>query len=246
MGKKQKEQVVKQQPWAPGAAAAQDFLGQAQGLMNSGGMYSPETQQAQQMSLGQVNDPNSMLNTGLNQFQNTLSGNMMNPETNPYLGAMMDRAMSPVDAQFSMAGRSGSDLHGFNRYEAAAPIYNQERALQHQATMAAPGMSQAGAGIMGQVGGQLDPMQTLQNYGGLIQPFAGMGQQQSSPMYRNQGAGALGGAATGAGLYGMLGSGGIGAAGASGIGTSAGLGSAGMMAGIAPWMLGGAVLGGLL
>ena len=284
MGKKQKEQVVKQQPWAPGAAAAQDFLGQAQGLMNSGGMYSPETQQAQQMSLGQVNDPNSMLNTGLNQFQQTMQGR--DPSTplmgqsfgntdvmnNPALQSMMDRAMSSADSQFSQAGRSGSGLHAFNRMELAAPYmfdqYNRERGFeandlqqrraleaqmtgmergfQESAINRAPGMSQAGAGIMGQVGAQRDPMQTLQNYGGLIQPFAGMGQQQSSPMYRNQGAGALGGAATGAGLYGMLGSGGIGAAGASGIGTSAGLGSAGMMAGIAPWMLGGAVLGGLL
>jgi len=70
--------------------------------------------------------------------------------------------------------------------------------------MAAPGMSQAGAGIMGQVGAQRDPMQTLQNYGGLISPFIGMGSQQSSPMHRNQGAGMLGGAAMGAGIGSMM------------------------------------------
>ena len=197
MGKKQKQQVVKQEPWAPGAAAAQDFLSRAQGLMSSGGMYSPETQQAQQMSMGQVNDPNSMLNTGLNQFQNTLSGNMMNPEQNPGYAAALDRAMAPADAAFSSAGRSGSGLHGFNRWEMAAPIYNQERAMQNQAMMAAPGMSQARGNALSLVGQQRDPLTTLQNYGGLLTPMMGMGGSQSSPIHRNKTAGALGGAMTG-------------------------------------------------
>lgn len=104
----------------------------------------------------------------------------------------------------------------FNNYEA-------ERGRQGSAALAAPGMAQADyadAQQLGQVGAQREelggrvltdsinrwdfeqnnPQRKLQNYQAAISGNMGGTQTSTTPLYRNQAAGALGGASTGAGL----------------------------------------------
>lgn len=111
--------------------------------------------------------------------------------------------------------------------DAAAPYqfnnYEAERGRMGSAALASPGMAQADyadIGQLGQVGAQREelggrvltdainrwdfeqnaPQRKLQNYQAAISGNMGQTQTTTTPLYRNQAAGALGGASTGAGL----------------------------------------------
>lgn len=161
---------------------------------------------------------------------------------NPNLDEVIRRASADVNSQFAGMGRYGSGAHAdalFSR--AAAPIryadYAQERANQLTAVGQAPGFEMVPFQLHS--ARTAAPYEGIRNYLDLLNPIARGGSQQSSPIYRNPLAGALGGAAGGAALGSALGAttlagGGLGAGGA-------------LMAAPALWpfLLGGALLGGL-
>lgn len=122
------------------------------------------------------------LQNAQNQLQNTISGNMLNPQTNHYLQSYYNAAAQPLTQQFQQvtdpsilgnAVKSGNlfssapQQNEFNAQQALAqglgnlganiyePAYQQERQLQQQAIGMEPGIAQA----------QYLPAQELMNIG---------------------------------------------------------------------------------
>lgn len=170
----------------------------------------------------------------------TIRGDRLNQ--NPYLDEVIRRASADVNSQFAGMGRYGSGAHMDSLFtRAAGPIryadYAQERANQLAAIQAAPGFEMAPFQL--HAARTAAPYEGIRNYLELLNPIARGGSEQSTPIYRNPMAGAVGGALGGA----ALGS----AAGAAGL-AGGGLGAGGaLMAAPALWpfLLGGALLGGL-
>lgn len=169
-------------------------------------------------------------------LRGTIRGDYLNG--NPYLDQVVQRAMQDVNSQFERSGRYGSGAQMDALFSSAvAPLryqdYNNERARQLAAVSAAPGFDLAPYQMYSaQVAA---PYEGIRNYLGLANEVAGRGgtTSQSSPIYNNPLAGALGGAALGAGLGAMTAT--PAAAAAGGIGAVGGW----------PFLLGGALLGGL-
>lgn len=133
-------------------------------------------------------------------------------------------------AQGELAGRIGDSFAG---------LYNQERARQQGALSMAPQMAALAyqpAQQLANVGAALEAEQDMQNNAdqvnldnyisriGGVAPFAGDTRTKVMPMYRNRGAGLLGGAMSGAQFGGKLGSAipGLGTAWGTGLGALGG------------------------
>jgi len=180
----------------------QDIAGRAQGLYQPG--LTPEQQQA----ISQARAPSSLAQAGLGTLQGTARGDFLfgGPGFNAAYQAAANKIIPQVNSQFALTGRSGSGLAQTAQTQALADAfasqYGQERGLQQQAAMAAPGAAQQQA----QYGINLANLPqdllygNLSNYANIINPQLGAGgtSTQSSQLYRNAGAGALGGALTGA------------------------------------------------
>ena len=156
---------------------------------------------------------------------------------NPNLDEVIRRASADVNSQFEGMGRYGSGAHLDQLFSrAAAPIryqdYATERANQLNAVQAAPGFEMAPFQLYS--ARTAAPYEGIKNYLDLLNPIARGGSQQSSPIYRNPLAGALGGGLAGYTLGGAAGS----AYAGSAIDAAMGAGSS-----FGPW---GALLGGAL
>lgn len=150
---------------------------------------------------------------------------------NPYLDDVIRRSMRDVNSQFEGGSRYGSGAHMDALFSsAAAPLryqdYSRERSNQIQAVTNAPAFQGAVA---------MAPYSGINAYLDTVLPIARGGQQQTSPIYSNPLAGAAGGALAGAALA---------PAGASFMGSAATATTAAVPA-LWPWLLGGALLGGL-
>lgn len=185
MGKKQGQQTVSNAPWGPVQAPLMQGITEAQRIYGTPMMGSRRG----------PNDPElNLVNSAATELQRTINGDRFG--SNPYLEAMIQRAGADVNSQFSGMGRYGSGAHIDQLLSRAAlPIryqnYAQERQNQLNAVQQAEGMNQS---VLG------EPYGPLREYLSTIAPFAGAGGTQSSPIYRNQAAGALGGAAAAGGL----------------------------------------------
>lgn len=115
---------------------------------------------------------------------------------NPYLEDVIRRASADVNSQFAGMGRYGSGAHMDQLFsKAAAPIryedYARERANQLAAVQAAPGFEMAPYQLYGAQ--QAAPYEGIRNYLDLVGNIGRGGGSQSSPIYNNPLAGALGG-----------------------------------------------------
>lgn len=176
-------------------------------------------------------DEFGLLDPAAQELKATITGQRFNQ--NPYLEDVIARARSGVNSIFEGSGRYGSGSHLDQLFtKAEAPIryqnYATERQNQLNAVQAAPGFEMAPYQLYS--ARQAAPYEGLRNYLGLANSIAGQGGDQSQPIYKNPLAGALGGAALGAGVGSMTA-----AAGATGLAAVGGW----------PFLLGGALLGGL-
>jgi len=188
----------------------QDIAGRAQGLYQPG--LTPEQQQA----ISQARAPSSLAQAGLGTLQGTARGDFLfgGPGFNAAYQAAANKIIPQVNSQFALAGRSGSGLAQTAQTQALADAfasqYGQERGLQQQAAMAAPGAAQQQA----QYGINLANLPqdllygNLSNYSNIINPQLGAGgtSTQSSQLYRNPASGFLGGGLAGLGVASSLGS----------------------------------------
>src|SRR5438132_11753350 len=80
------------EPWSAVQPYLRDIFSRGQGLANQPAQ-SPFTIQAQQMAAQRAMDPNSLVGRAQGTLGNTISGQYLNPSTNPYLaGAEIGRA----------------------------------------------------------------------------------------------------------------------------------------------------------
>jgi len=176
--------------------------------------FAPESEMALQMQRNRALDPNSMTATS----QNVINQNLMG--TNPLMSMAFKPVIDSVTSQFSKAGRYGSGANQGAMASALAPYAYQ---AQKDALKLAPSYQNLDAQQLAQVGSarESDAMaslqdninrfnyeqniddQKLQNYMGVVGGGT-VGSQSIQPVFRNQGASALGGAMGGAQLAGMI------------------------------------------
>lgn len=160
----QRAQALQQQP-AYGAGNPNAFLA----------AQSPFTLQAQQMAATQAQDPNSLVSQAQNQLGATISGQYLNPGTNPAWAPMAQRitdaystgTAAQTDAAAARANALGGS--GYNQQTQlnqrslgdslaglAGNLYNTERGNQLNALGMAPGLQTANISQLAGVGGAQD------------------------------------------------------------------------------------------
>ena len=177
--------------------------------------FSPESDMALNMVRDRALDPNSM--TAMS--QNVINQNLMG--TNPLMQMAFAPVIDSVTSQFSKAGRYGSGANQSSMTSALAPYAYQ---AQQDALKMAPTYQNLDAQQLAQVGAsrEADAMaqlqdnlarfnyeqnvddQKLKNYMGIVGGGT-VGSNTVEPIFRNQGASALGGAMAGAQLGSMSG-----------------------------------------
>ncbi|MDE2440171.1 MAG: hypothetical protein KGP14_04030 [Betaproteobacteria bacterium] len=155
---------------------------------------------------------------GLAYSMGDTAANMYNNAFNTAQGNMYGTANNMAGLGLSNAQSNANRDLSTQQFNANLSLQNNAQAMaQSQQQMA---NRQAGMGMMGTAYGLSDNnynqqiqnlnapqdynYQNMAKYGSLINPLAGMGSSQSSPIYSNQTAGLLGGALTGAQIYGLL------------------------------------------
>jgi len=187
-----------------------DIAGQAQNLFQTQTDFANEMEQALQLQTQRALDPNSMTGTAQAQNLATVSGDYLygGPAFDAAYQAAANKIIPQVQSQFGVAGRSGSGLAQTAMTsaltDAFASQYGQERDRQMQATAMAPSLDLADINMLSSVGQQRQdfPWNNLQRYSSILYPQSSMGGTQTTPLYQNQGAGALGGALTAYSLFG--------------------------------------------
>jgi hypothetical protein len=146
------------------------------------------------------------------QLQNTISGQYLNPSSNPFLQQSVNDALGLAKTQFAgqYGGQAGGNLGNTGYQEmlmrtlgnvatnAYGNAYGQERQNQLQASQVAPSFD---------IANMQSPFAPLQAYQGLVGGNYGGSSTSSQPIYTNPAAGALGGALAGGQLFGMMGGG---------------------------------------
>jgi hypothetical protein len=183
-------------PWAPQQSYLRSLFGGARNVLNNQGYKGP------------------MLAPGAtDQLQDTISGQYLNPSSNPFLRQSVNDALGLAKTQFAgqYGGQAGGNLGNSGYQEmlmrtlgnvatnAYGNAYGQERQNQLQASQVAPSFD---------VANMQSPFAPLQAYQGLVGGNYGGSSTTSQPTYTNPAAGALGGALAGGQLFGMMGGGG--------------------------------------
>ena len=197
--------------------------------------FSNQTNQALQMRENRANAGSPVTNAAQTLATQTLGGNFLDPANNPAFRRMAEDITNRTNAQFSLAGRTGSPAHAESIArgitQGGAGLYDAERARMMQAL----GMAgEVGAldlqniDLMGQAGAQREalaaqqlqdlitrygftqtaPWDALRNYSGIVSGFGGLGgtgQTTQTGPGANRGLTALSGAASGAALGGIPG-----------------------------------------
>jgi len=210
---------------------------------------SQETQQSLDLASQRAQSGNSLTSQARNQIGSTIGGDYLygGQGFNAALNAANAAAIPQIQSAYARSGRSGSGLAQTSIADAIgrnfAGLYGQERQNQLAATAAAPGIDYADINQLGQVGQQRDvraqdllnediqrfnfqqesPWANLSRYTSLLQGQPGGSSTTQTPLYQNRAAGALGGAATGAGIASALSLGGPWGWGLAGAGALTGL-----------------------
>ena len=187
--------------------------------------FTPEQEQAMQLQSQRALSGSGVTRAAQDNASQTLRGDYLygGPGFNAAFDAASRRILPQVDSAFNRSGRYGSGLAQTAQTQALGDIfagmYGQERNNQMQAMGMSPVLANqdyldidrlAQVGDQRQEQNQLmmdEPWQRLQRYQSFINPVMGVGGSSTStqPMYRNRGAGALGGAMMGSmfGPFGM-------------------------------------------
>jgi hypothetical protein len=121
--------------------------------------FSPQQQQSIQSITNLASQGNPTLDSANQQLNKTISGQYLDPNTNPYLGNVANQAQNAANSTYAMGGRYGSAAHDQGVAQAVGNIYYQnyaqERQNQLNAINQAPAIDQAryyGAQQLGNVG----------------------------------------------------------------------------------------------
>ena len=183
--------------------------------------FTPEQEQAMQLQSQRALSGSGVTRAAQDNASQTLRGDYLygGPGFNAAFDAASRRILPQVDSAFNRSGRYGSGLAQTAQTQALgdvfAGMYGQERNNQMQAMGMSPVLANqdyldidrlAQVGDQRQEQNQLmmdEPWQRLQRYQSFINPVMGVGGSSTStqPMYRNRGAGALGGAMMGNMLF---------------------------------------------
>ena len=183
--------------------------------------FSPEQQQAMDLQAQRAINGSDVTRSAQNNATATLRGDYLygGPGFNAAFDAASRKILPQVDSTFNRGGRYGSGLAQTAQTQALgdvfAGMYGQERNHQMQAMGMSPVLANqdymdidrlAQVGDQEQEQNQLmldEPFQRLQRYQNFINPMLGVGGSSTStqPMYRNRGAGAVGGAMLGNMLF---------------------------------------------
>lgn len=220
--------------------------------------FAPETETALQLAKARALQGNQLLNQSQNYANNVMSGAFLSPQNNPFVNnlfdSMADKVTAKVNSNVAGAGRYGSGAHtgmltdslGNLADKVYSDNYNRERAVMDAMAMKAPQLGEMDYSDIAKlqtVGGareelsermladamkrfefeQRRPYEKLREYQASVGGPFGTSQSTISPLTKNPIMGLLGGASTGAGIYDMIGA----------------TGSAN------PYLMGGALLGGL-
>lgn len=182
-------------PWAPVIPSLQNYIGATDALYNGGApQFSPEEMQGYDMLKATVGAGNTALDPAIAENNRTLSGEYLDPDSNPYLKEIANRmggqALAGANASFSGSGRTGSGLAGYyagkGQAEAVGDVYNDnyqaERGRMSGAVGMAPGLEQGrylGPQAMISAGQNITarPFDLNQQYGGILSQIATLGQQ---------------------------------------------------------------------
>jgi len=214
------------EPWPAQQPYLRDVFAKGNSLHGQGPMQyypgqtvaaqSPYTQQGLQQLAGSSTDPNSLTNLGRTEFGNTIRGDYLNADTNPYLKGAVDTALGDVQGRVSGTfGRGGGNNYGSSAHQewlgknladTALPIYAQnyqtERGRQMQAAQMAPGMDTAASAGLLQAGGMQDTyQQALINADKAKHDFGQMAPWDALQRYQGSITGQYGGTQTGTQPY---------------------------------------------
>jgi hypothetical protein len=198
-----------------------------------------ETQTALALATNRAAAGNPLLNQSQTEMSKILSGDYLNPNSNPYAKALYNQmagdVTSGVQSQFTKAGRFGSSANqetlarslGNLSNEVYGDQYNRERANMVNATQLAPQLGEMDYNDISrlqQVGNaresieqtklqdaisrfdyeQQKPYLKLNQYLGALGANVPQNTLSTQPVFRNTGAGLLGGAFTGANIAGQI------------------------------------------
>lgn len=168
------------EPWGPQRGYLQDIFSRAQQQYAQGPTQyypgqtvagqSPFTQQAIGRMAGSANDPSSLTNQSLGEWEKTVRGDYLNPDSNPYLKSSVDDALGQVQGRVAgLYGAHGGNNYGSSAHEemlgrqlsaTALPMYaqnyQQERGRQLNAAQLGPGMEAQGSAGLTQAGAAQD------------------------------------------------------------------------------------------
>lgn len=182
-------------PYAPTIPYLNQYLTDTKALYGGGApQISPYEQAGYDRLASTVNAGATALDPAIAENNKTLSGDYLNPDTNPYIkdiaSRMAGEAGAVSNASFGGAGRTGS---GLNQYytskgaaDAAGDVYNtnyqNERGRMSSAVGMAPGLEAGrylGPQALISAGQNISarPFDINQQYGGILSQIAQLGQQ---------------------------------------------------------------------
>jgi hypothetical protein len=181
-------------PWDKAIPYLEDYLKQTKALYGTAPMISPYEQQGYDQLAQTVGAGNIALDPAIAENNKTLSGDYLNPETNPYIKDIASRmaglATSNINTTFGSGGRTNSGLAakygGQGAAEAAGDIfyknYGDERARMGSAVGMAPQLEAGrylGPQAMISAGQNISarPFDVNQMYGSAVAGIGSLGQQ---------------------------------------------------------------------
>ena len=202
--------------------------------------FAPETNTALQLASARAIQGNPLLGSSQQEINKILSGDYLDPTTNPYSQALFNQmagdVMSDVNSQFTEAGRFGSGANqeiltqelGQLANQVYGDQYNRERELMASTMATAPGLGEMDYNDIAKLQGvgvekesleqaklqdaiarydyeQQKPYIKLNQYLGAQGASVPTNTIETSPVFRNTGAGLLKGAGTGMNIAGQLG-----------------------------------------
>ena len=217
-------QTTQVTPYAPAQPALNQILSEATNLYGQGVGASGYVAPTQQTLTGLAGQE-ALGTAAQQQMAATLGGQYLNPFLSPLLQKTAGDVYTNVAQQFSGAGRTPGSPMMQNQVvgqvaQAALPLafqeYGQERGRQLGLATQVPGLTQTGAQLENiQRQQQMAPLQSLQQYAGLVSPIASgfpvqaaQTQTQANPFSTAMGGALLGGSfggGTGALIGGGLG-----------------------------------------
>lgn len=217
-GKKSGSVTQSNDPWAGVQPYLTSLYQRGNRLYKSGLTPSPYTLQGRQMAAQTALNPNSLTSGSQRLLSDTIAGNYLRPESNPYLADSVRDALgltgSAFASQFSGAGANMGNTgyqEGLTRTlaQTALPIYAQnysnERQNQLNAAQLAPALDYAQSDRLSALGAEEEasPWANLARFQSTLGPGSQFG-SQTNPYFTNPFSGALGGAAGGLALYRMM------------------------------------------